>query len=143
MYGVARHGRFCCIRLHTLARPRSGMRPPNTRPKNSLCLEPLEERENPAPIAFTVQSDGDDQLYRIDLATGLATPVGFVGFADVEGIAFNPLTNVLYGVDDATQQLITINVNTGAGTAVGSLGLPSLDVNPGLRFDNFGNLFMS
>ena len=34
--------------------------------------------------AYSVRSDGDDNLYRIDLGTGVATAVGPVGFDDVE-----------------------------------------------------------
>lgn len=94
-----------------------------------------------APIGLSVQSDGDDQLYRIDLATGAAVAVGAVGFSDVEGLTFDPVSGVLYGVDDATDQLITINTVTGAGTAVGGLGVAIVDM--GLTFDNAGNLYMS
>jgi hypothetical protein len=51
-----------------------------------------------APIGWSVQSDGDDQLYRIDLATGTAVAVGAVGFSDVEGLSFDPISGVLYGI---------------------------------------------
>ncbi len=92
-------------------------------------------------IGYSVQSDGDDQLYSIDLTTGVATAIGPVGFTDVEGLAFHPLTRVLYGVDDDTDQLITIDLNTGAGTAVGPLNVLFTDM--GLTFDQHANLWMS
>lgn len=93
------------------------------------------------PIGYSVMSDGDDQLYSIDLATGTATAIGATGFSDIEGLAFNPLNGLLYGVDDVTDTLVTINTTTGAATAVGALGATFTDI--GLAFDNAGNLFMS
>lgn len=119
------------------------MKRTTTRPSEALKLESLEQRDTPAPFAYAVQSDGDDRLYLLDMSTGAATPIGPVGFADVEGIAFDPTTNILYGIDDLTKQLITINTTTGAGTVVGPLGLPPGDINAGLRFDSAGNLYMS
>jgi hypothetical protein len=92
-------------------------------------------------IGYSVRSDVDDILYSINLATGVATAIGPVGFADVEALAFHPSTGVLYGVDDSTNQLITINLSTGAGTAVGPLGVSITDM--GLSFDCSGNLYMS
>ena len=92
-------------------------------------------------IAYSVRSDVDDILYSINLATGVATPIGPVGFGDVEAVSFHPLTGVLYGVDDSTNQLVTINLTTGAGTVVGPLGVAITDM--GLSFDCAGNLYMS
>lgn len=94
-----------------------------------------------APIGYAIQSDGDDQLYSIDLGTGVATAIGAVGFDDVESLAFQPGTGVLFGVDDISDQLITIDLTTGAGTAVGSLGVSFTDM--GLAFDATGNLWMA
>jgi DNA-binding beta-propeller fold protein YncE len=93
-----------------------------------------------AGIAYAVQSDGDDQLYSIDLGTGVATAIGPVGFADVECLAIGP-GGVLYGVDDITDQLLTIDLATGAGTVVGPLGIAFTDC--GLAFDDAGALFLS
>jgi hypothetical protein len=65
-------------------------------------------------------------LYVIDQATGAATVVGPIGFA-VTGLAFNPLTGVLYGASSTQSPscsacLLTINPATGAGTAIGPFG---------------------
>ena len=96
-------------------------------------------------FGYSVSSEGDDNLYRLTLNTGAESVVGPVGFADVEALAFHPLTGVLFGVDDATDTLITIDTATGAGTAVGvgvgNLGVAVNDV--GLTFDSLGNLWMS
>ncbi len=96
---------------------------------------------NGGAIGYAVQSDGDDQLYSIDLTTGVATPIGPVGFSDVEGLTFHPYSGVLYGVDDDTDQLITIDLATGAGTPVGPLNVLFTDM--GLTFDHYLNLWMS
>ncbi|HPD17256.1 MAG TPA: LEPR-XLL domain-containing protein, partial [Planctomycetota bacterium] len=105
-----------------------------------LQIEALEPRVL-LSVAFAVQADGDDHLYRIDTETGTAVDVGAVGFTGVRGLAFHPTLGVLYGVDDTTDQLITIDTTTGAGTAVGALGV---DVSgTGLAFDYDGKLYMT
>jgi Ca2+-binding RTX toxin-like protein len=91
-------------------------------------------------VAYSVQSDGDDQLYSIDLTTGVATAIGPTGFGDIEGLSFNA-NGVLYGVDDATDQLVTCSVTTGACQVVGPLGVSITDM--GLTFDRAGSLWMS
>lgn len=73
-----------------------------------------------APIGYSViGTDTGEQLHAIDLATGVATPIGLVGFDDVDSLAFQPGTLVLFGIDEEDDQLVTINLNTGAATAVG------------------------
>lgn len=76
--------------------------------------------------------DATDKLIVINTDTGAATAVGALGFADVQGIAFDPNTDTLYGVNSTTAQLIRINTATGAGTAIGALGLTDVR---GLVFD--------
>lgn len=93
-----------------------------------------------AQTGFSVRSDVDDQLYSIDLPTGIATPIGPTGFGDVECIAFDA-SGVLYGVDDITNQLVICDTSTGACDAVGPLGVAFTDC--GLTFDCNGELFMS
>ncbi|MEO1529386.1 MAG: hypothetical protein AAFX06_28530 [Planctomycetota bacterium] len=94
-----------------------------------------------AGVLFSVRSDVDDTLYRIDRTTGVATAIGNgVGFADVEGFAFDPLTGALFAADDASNQLITIDVTTGIGTAIGAFNVNPDD--PGLAIDASGDIFM-
>lgn len=106
-----------------------------------LTLALLSATAAAIPIGWSVQSDGDGNLYRIDLATGVATAVGLVGFDAVEGLSFQPATGVLFGVDELSDQLLTINTTTGAATVVGGLGIDA--DNPGLAFDGAGNLFLA
>lgn len=106
------------------------------------------------PLGYAV---GFDRLYRIDLATGQATPVGTrgLGFNDVEGLAFSA-NGVLYGVADATagvgsgatDLLITIDTTSGTGTLVGAMpGLggigPGGNLDYGLAFTSDGRLWLS
>jgi hypothetical protein len=106
-----------------------------------LESKPLDRGDGgESAIAYSVRSDGDDTLYRIDLGTGVATAVGPVGFGDVEGLTFGP-DGTLYGVDDATEQLITIDLQTGDGTIVGPIGQSILDL--GLTFDLRGRMWMT
>lgn len=72
-------------------------------------------------------SGGAATLYTIDPATGVATAVGPIGFAQVGALAFALDGSTLYGVgfDSGSGEsiLITIDTATGAGTLVGSLGV--------------------
>ncbi len=83
----------------------------------------------------------DGNLYEVDFGANTATLIGNTGFSQVAGISFQPGTGTLFGIDTASDQLITINTTTGAGTAIGSLGVDLFEV--GLAFDSAGNLFAS
>ncbi len=109
----------------------------------ALALSPTP-RALALPIAYSVRSDVDDQLYQIDMATGVATAIGPTGFDDVEGLAFS-CAGGLFAVDDITDQLITINPATGAATVVGPLGIGGVGIENdfGLAFDTSGNLWLS
>jgi uncharacterized protein DUF4394 len=94
-----------------------------------------------AQTAYSVQSDGDDRLYRIDLATGVATAIGASGFGDLESFAFAPGCTTLYAVDDVRDVLVTCNMANGSCRAVGNLGVDITDT--GLSFGPDGALYMS
>jgi hypothetical protein len=67
------------------------------------------------PLAYAVSFN---KLYQIDLTTGQTTLIGETGFNDVEGLALSP-DGVMYGIVDSTKTLITIDKQSGRGTAVG------------------------
>ncbi|HET9226278.1 MAG TPA: hypothetical protein VFR31_06405 [Thermoanaerobaculia bacterium] len=90
---------------------------------------------------YSVQSDGSQKLFKIDLETGVATPVGGTGFEGIEGLAFEPGCEKLYGVDDVKDRLVTCSVQTGSCETVGSLGVDVTDT--GLAFADNGRLYMS
>ncbi len=91
-------------------------------------------------IGYSIDSDASDNLWSIDLSTGVATQIGPTGFADIESLSFSA-TGVLYGVDDTTDQLVTCSTTTGACTPVGSVGVDFTD--SGLSFSDNGQLWMS
>ena len=96
-------------------------------------------------MGFSVQSEGNGQLFQIDLSTGAATPIGPVGFAGVESLAFGP-NGTLFGVDTDRNILISVNPATGQGTAIHPLTSRGavLDVaSTGLKFASDGTLFLT
>ncbi len=96
-----------------------------------------------SPYGYSVRSDVDRKLYRIDMATGVATAIGATGFSKIEGLAISP-TAELYGVNPATAQLVKCSAITGACTAVGALaGLPQIQTNAGLAFASTGSLYLA
>jgi len=91
-------------------------------------------------IAYSIDSDATDNLWSINLNTGVAAPIGPTGFSDIESLSFSA-TGVLYGVDDTDDVLVTCSTETGACTAVGPLGVGFQD--SGLSFSDNGQLWMS
>jgi hypothetical protein len=87
---------------------------------------------SPNGIAYTVSGDkatGVSQLFRVDLDTGALTAVGPVSIPgsnspDVEGLAFNSATGLLYGFTTgpgaSSKLLVSIDPATGATTVIGS-----------------------
>jgi len=117
-----------------------------------LMLVPLTALAAPQ----TAYVSAFNRLYRLDLGTAQATPIGSgIGFNDVEAIAFGP-NGVLYGIADGTvgsgsgttDFLIRIDTNTGAGSLVGHLAAleqqgPNGQLDYGLAFTCDGRLWAS
>lgn len=76
---------------------------------------------------IVISNDDDGPLYLIDPANinGAAdipaTLVGPTGSDDIEGIAVNPVTGELFGVDNSSHKLVKISVTAG-GVAVADIG---------------------
>lgn len=77
------------------------------------------------PYGYAVNSDGFrvpeeeiDNLFRINLSTGEAERIGATGFLDIEGLSFSS-EGELMGADDESNSLLSIDIFTGAGRAVG------------------------
>jgi uncharacterized protein YjiK len=81
------------------------------------------------PTTSQIFAADDNRLFTIDPNTGLGTLVGPIGFEDVAGLAFQPGTNVLFGVTHTGNQLLTINLSTGAGTVKFALPLAGFKCN--------------
>lgn len=77
-------------------------------------------------------------LYSIDRATGATTTVGPLGTNGVSGLAFDPDTNTLFGLDASTDTLVTVNTTTGAATTVGPLGVDFASC--GLAYDSVNDI---
>jgi len=100
------------------------------------------------PIGY---SSKGNNLYRIDRSDTVPsqaskTLVGPIGFDDVEALSFNPLTGVLYGIDDDnasgdSESLIEINILNGQGSRIGFLGFRAQD--PGFAICPSGIAYMS
>ena len=70
---------------------------------------------------------GADQLglLRLDTSNGRGSSIGQLGFDQLDDIAYNPASGVLYGVvsDSDGGKLITVDLATGTATPVGNLGI--------------------
>ncbi|HOW74858.1 MAG TPA: PEP-CTERM sorting domain-containing protein [Candidatus Competibacteraceae bacterium] len=85
------------------------------------------------PIGFSVSSEGDDHLYRIDLLTGVAADLGQVGVGDAEGLAF--IGSQLYAIGTGTTSNHQLwNITDPPGNRVGRTGI-SGGVDAGLDYD--------
>ena len=94
-------------------------------------------------IGYSVRSDTDRKLYRVEMATGVATAIGATGFSKIEALAINGAGEI-YGVNPATAQLVKCSTTTGACAAVGLLiGLPQVQVNAGLAFTVDGAMYLA
>lgn len=69
-------------------------------------------------IGYSVQSNGNDHLYSIDLKTGAATDLGALNFGDAEGLAF--AGSNLYAIGGTEEEFW--NITTPPGTKIGSTG---------------------
>jgi hypothetical protein len=107
-------------------------------------------------VGFAVTSDGAsaataDRLQRITLETGVAQSLGALSgsFEDVEGLSFDANGN-LFGIDDATKTLVSVNLANGRATAIGGVnGNTRLSVgennaqDPSLSFSCSNELFVA
>ena len=94
-------------------------------------------------IGYSVRSDVDRKLYRVDMPTGVATSIGPTGFSKIEALAINAAGEI-YGVNPATAQLVKCSATTGVCAPVGLLiGLLAVQGNAGLTFTPNGTLYLA
>lgn len=83
---------------------------------------------------------GTSSLYRINTTTGLATPIGETGLAEIQGLAIHPTTREIYGVFTSTTSTALYRISSGYGDA-----LPAATLKVGnaraVAFANDGSLF--
>jgi len=70
------------------------------------------------PLGYAVQSNGDDHLYQIDLATGAVIDLGRISFGDAEGLAF--AGGSLYAIGGTVSEFW--DITTPPGFKVGDTG---------------------
>lgn len=80
-------------------------------------------------------------LFRIDVATAQATLIGATGFENVTGLAADPTTGQLYGIQNDraafNSRLLAINGTTGVGVEIGATRVAISEAN----FDSSGRLY--
>ena len=99
-----------------------------------------------APVGYAINSDSGssfaDSLYRIDLATGQLTRLGFVRSLnttriDTEGLAFAP-DGTLWGMDDESMKLFPLNIDNGQVITANEVSLTGFT---GTGSNDFGMTF--
>jgi len=86
-------------------------------------------------------------LWRVNLSSGQVERIGQTGFIDMEGLALDA-DGTLYGADDSTKTLVTVNINSGFSSPVGGLrnnmGMPlAQPMDFGMTFTCSGELLVS
>ena len=73
------------------------------------------------PNVFYYVSDGTEELYSLNISTGVSTLIGSTGVTSIEAIAYYPFpgANVLYAANGG--DFGTLNLSTGAYTSIGEI----------------------
>src|SRR6056297_142561 len=85
-------------------------------------------------------------LWEVNLSTGQVERIGQTGFIDMEGLALSP-DGTLYGADDESKTLVTINTANGSsspvGGLIGNMRMPIVDpLDIGMTFTCDGELLL-
>lgn len=126
------------------------------RPLLTVLLTAISAAVVAAPVGYSVNSDapGGDTLHRIDLETGLATPVGALQVistttgvrSDIEGLAFDQ-DGVLWAIDEQEFRLFQISTESGIVRSQGDVPLDGLsdriENDFGMTFTCDNELFIS
>lgn len=86
------------------------------------------------------EAQGASQLQTVDLAAGTSSVIGYTGVGPVSGLAYDLASDTMYGVlggQLTMTNFITIDLNTGLATSIGSTGV----VLGGLQFGPDGTLY--
>jgi len=71
-----------------------------------------------------VASERPDQLFAVDPATGGWSLLARLGYDELRGAVFNPLTNSIFAIFTLERELISIDLQTGAFTHLTDIALP-------------------
>jgi hypothetical protein len=84
----------------------------------------------------------NDRLVQLSTTTGLATPVGPLGFdIGANGLAYDCSTDTLWGADSASGNIFGVDLATGAATGFVSTSVPFGSV--GLEFDHGSGMLLA
>lgn len=139
-----RIGRFYAVnsaRWLLIITPATGAVTPVAQYESALPLISGLGYDNAGDVLYGI-SQSDGQLYRIDTASVVATPIGSPQGGSVGALEFDNTRGVLFGIDDATgvSRLVSINTSTGVRTVIGPLGAGISDCN-GLAVTANGTLY--
>lgn len=77
--------------------------------------------------AISDSTAGQDMLSVIDPATGHTNDIGRTGYSDIQGLHYDNLNQVLYGVDNYTDHLVVVDTENPLNSyAVGPLGVADI-----------------
>jgi hypothetical protein len=123
---------------------------------SGLAFHPTTGELYATHVRFQSGQNLADVLFKVNLTTGqyvnnafpgnddyvVMNPLaGYPNLSDIDDIAFDPNTGVLYGIANRSSdddRLVTINLTTGALTDVGPFNVGEVE---GLSFDLHGNLW--
>jgi hypothetical protein len=88
---------------------------------------------------YYVAGRSNNNLYRVNPATGASSLIGAHGIADMFALGYHPPSDALYGVSIFTDMLYRLNPITGAATLVGPTGAPYIS---GLTWDSVRDEFV-
>ncbi|MEX2217341.1 MAG: S8 family serine peptidase [Phycisphaerales bacterium] len=99
----------------------------------SIWATGATEVRDQGPWGYTVQSNGNQHLYRVNLSTGDATDLGLLTFNDSEGVCVGP-NGDLFAIGGSNNQLW--NISLPPGTLVGPTPPRPPNTDAGLEFFN-------
>ncbi len=83
---------------------------------------------------FGISASGD-RVYTINQHTGAATALGdMLAYDNANGLAFDPINNILYGTDNNTNELFWVDTNNGRSNFLARIGGGFSEIE-GLAFD--------
>ena len=116
------------------------LREPTTPPNLPPRPDPPEPDLLPLPSGRLFGSDASaDELIAISPENGSSDSLGETALPSLNGLAFDVNSDTLYGIDVATNSLITVNAATGQLTLVGPIGV-NFPNTAGLAYDPVNNI---
>jgi len=89
-------------------------------PVGALAFDPAGNQ-----FYLTFEASGIDPVFTFHAGTSTLTQIGPTGFFDVQGLALDRDTGMLYAIERDAGQILTLDRVSGAGTVIGRSGLGS------------------